>query len=64
MKICCPSCQSKNIKRITYTNTSSEIAHQYRTAHDKGACKECGSLWSFRSVVPHLVKKTTIPSYQ
>ena len=64
MKISCPACNSKNVKRITYTNISSDISHQYRTAHDKGACTVCGSLWNFRSVVPHLVKKTTQPSYQ
>lgn len=64
MKTCCPACQSRNIKRVTYTNTSSDIGHQYRTAHDKGVCTECGSFWNFRSVIPHLVKKTTQPSYQ
>ena len=60
----CPACYSGSIKRISYFSTNSPIGYQYRTAIDKGACTECGSLWFFRSVVPHFVKKQTLPSYQ
>ena len=58
---CCPACQSRSIQRIKYSNISSNIAYQYRTSVDRGICKKCGSFWSFRSVVPHLVSKSANP---
>jgi C4-type Zn-finger protein len=65
MKACCPACQSRSIQRIKYFNISSNIAYQYRTSVDKGICTTCGSFWSFRSVVPHLVSNVASQaSYQ
>jgi C4-type Zn-finger protein len=63
--IACPACHSQNIKRVTYSNTNTDIAYQYRTSIDKGICEKCGSLWHFRSIVPHLAAKSVNPpSYQ
>jgi hypothetical protein len=64
MKICCPACHSESVERVTSFNTSSDIAHQYRTSNDKGACIICGSLWFFSTIVPHMAKKSKQPSYQ
>ena len=64
MKVCCPACYSYSVERIKYSNINSDIPYQYRTSVDKGLCMDCGSLWFYHSISPHLAKKAKMPSYQ